>query len=634
MKKFTKKSKNEIEIEELLLDDSKNRLQFPINKIYLFIILGVAIFSLLFFLGTSFYYQYFKFQDYSQKALANSLESVFLEAPRGLISDKFNNNLADNQMFYDLVIVSSDFPKDQQGQTLIIETISKILNKNKDELLNLLNSKLLKGDNVLLENLTTEEAYKLFVQEESLTGLKIVGNFKRVYGFKEALSNVIGYTSFATVQDLNDNPELTSYDRIGRSGLEAFYDNKLRGTKGAINYQVNALQQVINQENEFGFKTGNSLKLTIDAQFQQKIYEVLSNYIGNRFGGASAVALNPQTGEVLALVTVPSYDNNLFSFALDEAELKKLNENPQKPFFNRTISGEYSPGSTIKPFIALMALEEKIISPLKEIDDENGMIIVENPYNPNKPQIFRDWQVHGKVNMAEAIAKSCDVYFYSIGGGYKDQIGLGVDKIESYLKDFNWGKTTGIDLFGEKPGLVPSRSWKEQELNDIWRIGDTYNLSIGQGYVRTTPLGLATNYSALINGGKILKPFIVKEIIDSETQKILQENNPQIVKQLNVDSQNLKIIQEGMELTTEIGTAKSYFSDFPIKVAGKSGSAQISSDLTKVNAWFVSYLPTDNPQILLVVLIESGGESGASATGVSREILDWYVINRMQLTNN
>ena len=629
MKKFNKKSKSEIEIEELLLDDSKNRLQFPINKVYLFIILGLAIFSLIFFLGTSFYYQYFKFQDYYQKALANSLESVFLEAPRGLILDKFNNNLADNQIFYDLVIVPSDFPKDQEKQNLIIEIISKILNKDQNELTNLLNSKLASGDNVLLENLTTSEAYKLFAQEENLVGLKIVGNFKRIYGFNEPLSQIIGYTSLATNQDLENNPKLTSYDRIGRSGLEAFYDNELRGTKGTINYQVDALQQVINQGNELGFKTGNSLKLTIDAQFQQKIYEILNNYIRNKFGGASAVALNPQTGEILALASVPSYDNNLFNFTVDEEEFKKLNENFQKPFFNRTISGEYSPGSTIKPFIALMALEEKTISPLKEIDDENGMIKVENPYNPNKPQIFRDWQIHGKVNMAEAIAKSCDVYFYSIGGGYKDQAGLGVNKIESYLKDFNWGKSTGIDLFGEKPGFIPNSSWKEQELNDIWRIGDTYNLSIGQGYIRTTPLQLAVNYSALINGGKILKPFLVKEIIDSETQKVVQENNPQVVKQLNVDPQNLKIIQEGMQLTTQIGTARSYFQNFPIKVAGKSGSAQISSDLTKVNAWFVSYLPSDDPQILLVVLIESGGASGASATGVSRQILDWYVNNRI-----
>lgn len=629
MKKFSKRSKNEIEIEEILLDDGKNRLQFPINKIYVFIILGLAIFSLIFFLGASFYYQYFKYQQYSQKALANSLQSVFLEAPRGLILDKFNNNLADNQIFYDLVIVPSDFSKNKENQDLTVDTLSKILDKDKNELLDLLNLKLEEGDNVLIENLTTQEAYKLFVQEENLIGLKIVGNFKRVYSFNEPLSHVIGYTSLATNKDLESDSELTSYDRIGRSGLEAFYDNELRGTKGTINYRVDALQQVINQENEFGFKSGNSLKLTIDAQFQQEIYGILNNYIGNKFGGASAVALNPQTGEVLALVSVPGYNNNLFSFALDEAEFKKLNENFRKPFFNRTISGEYSPGSTIKPFIALMALEEKIISPLKEINDQDGMIIVENPYDPNRPQIFRDWQIHGKVNMAEAIAKSCDVYFYSIGGGYKDQIGLGVDKMENYLKDFNWGKQTGIDLFGEKPGLVPSSLWKKQELNDIWRIGDTYNLSIGQGYIRTTPLQLAVNYSALINGGKILKPFLVKEIIDSETQKVLQENNPQVVKQLNVDSQNLKTVQEGMELTTKIGTAANYFLDFPIKVAGKSGSAQISSDLTKVNAWFVSYLPSDNPQILLVVLIESGGESGASATGVSRQILDWYVANRM-----
>jgi len=336
----------------------------------------------------------------------------------------------------------------------------------------------------------------------------------------------------------------------------------LRGTKGAINYQVDALQQVINQKNEFGFKTGNSLKLTIDAQFQQKIYEILSNYIGNRFGGASAVALNPQTGEVLALVSVPSYDNNLFNFSLDEAEFKKLNENPQKPFLIELFPENIVRVQLLSHLLSLMALEEKIISPLKEIDDENGMIVVENPYNPNKPQIFRDWQVHGKVNMAEAIAKSCDVYFYSIGGGYKDQIGLGVNKIENYLKDFNWGKQTGIDLFGEKPGLVPSSSWKEQELNDIWRIGDTYNLSIGQGYVRITPLGLAINYSALINGGKILKPFIVKEIINTETQKVLQEINPQVIKQLTVDPQNLKTIKEGMELTTKIGTASGYFQIF------------------------------------------------------------------------
>jgi penicillin-binding protein 2 len=444
----------------------------------------------------------------------------------------------------------------------------------------------------------------------------------------ESAFHLIGHTGSATNKEVSQENNIVLGQTIGKTGLEYQYDNYLRGESGAIAYQRNAQGDPIEPEQQKPSLIGKTLTLTIDADLQKKIYEVLNNFTAARQSGAIGIAIQPQTGEVLALASVPGIDPNKLVSGISSADLQRALNSPRMPFFNRAVSGEYSPGSTIKPFIALAALQNSLIDPERKIDDTEGKITVPNPYFEDKPYVFRDWKAHGFVNMVEAIGNSCNTYFFTIGGGYENQPGLGVEKIISALKSFGWGIKTEIDLPDEKSGFLPTPDWKEKNKNEIWRIGDTYNLSIGQGYIRTTPIQLISSLSAFANQGSMMRPFIVSEITDSYTNTLILKQNPAVTKSFEVSPEQLSIIKEGMRYTVAYGSAQR-LADLPFKVAGKTGSIQTSSDLEKTNALFVSFAPYENPQIALLVFVESGGGGGATAVPLSREILDWYWQNRL-----
>jgi penicillin-binding protein 2 len=375
----------------------------------------------------------------------------------------------------------------------------------------------------------------------------------------------------------------------------------------------------------------------LDSDLQKKIREVLEKQ-RQKYGakGAAALALDPKTGGVLALVSLPDFDNNLFQKGADPEKLQELLEDPfkLKPLFNRAISGEgYLPGSTIKPLIASAALEEKIILP-EELIYARGLIEVPSQYNPEKVYIFRDWKVHGWTDLKKAIAQSVNVYFYIIGGGYKGKEGLGPIKIKKYLELFGWGEKTGIDLPNEGKGFIPSPEWKktyfERKEDQIWYDGNTYYLSIGQEYVRATPLQVTLSISVIANGGKLFQPQVVKSIVDTlpESPKLIEEIQPKIIRENFIDSKNLQVIREGMRQTVTQGTASSWLNSLPVTSAAKTGSAQTGKFDKYGNElfhnWVTVFAPYEDPEIVLTIFLEEVPGAMAASLPVAKEILEWY----------
>ncbi|MDD5638480.1 MAG: penicillin-binding transpeptidase domain-containing protein, partial [Candidatus Pacebacteria bacterium] len=305
--------------------------------------------------------------------------------------------------------------------------------------------------------------------------------------------------------------------------------------------------------------------------------------------------------------------------------VKNILEDKDNPLFNRAVSAQYPTGSIIKPLISSAALEEKIISPEKKINCQ-GKITILNPYNPEKETIKKDWTTHGLTDMRKAIAESCNVYFYTIGGGYKDQIGLGPTKIKKYLELFGWGNKTGIDIFSESKGFIPTPQWKKEFKGENWYNGDTYNLSIGQGDILITPLQVALSYSAIANNGILFKPLIVKEIID-ENKNIIQENKPQIIRENFTDKENLKVVREGMRMTVTaknapLASAPS-LNDLPVKVAAKTGTAETGKN-NYLHKWITVFAPYDNPEIVLTIVIEDIPDTQPTTIPIAKEVLNWY----------
>ncbi len=324
------------------------------------------------------------------------------------------------------------------------------------------------------------------------------------------------------------------------------------------------------------------------------------------------------------MVSLASFDNNIFNAGLVNKTYQELINNKNRPFFNRAISGFYPAGSTIKPFIASAALVEKTIDPNYKVDDTLGYISVPNEYNPEITYIYRDWRPHGFVDMRRALAVSANVYFYTIGGGYKNIKGLGINKIEKYLKLFGFGAPLGIDLPGETGGLVPNPDWKMKTRQESWFTGDTYNVSIGQGDVKITPLQLATAMAAIANDGTLWRPKLVSKITGSNNN-IIKEIKPEAIKTDLIGQENLKIVREGLrQAVTEADGSAYFLKDMPIKVAGKTGTAQVYSDFSKINALFAGFAPYDDPQIALAIVVEGSGRGITSALPAAKEVFEWY----------
>ena len=320
------------------------------------------------------------------------------------------------------------------------------------------------------------------------------------------------------------------------------------------------------------------------------------------------------------------YDNNAFEGGIGKEEYSKLINDVNKPLFNRPIAAEYPPGSTFKPMMAAAALQENIISPTRQITDAG--VIYSGAWS------FKDWKVHGQVDVIKAIAQSCNVYFYTVGGGYGDIEGLGNARIKKYANLFGMGQLTGIDLPGEKAGLIPDEAWKRAIKDEPWYIGDTYHMSIGQGDVLTTPLQIANYTAAVANGGTLYKPQVVDKIVDSGGN-VVRDIDKEILAQNFIDPKNMEWVQKGMLENVLTGSGRA-LSTLPVQAAGKTGTAQFAVSGSKTlatHAWYTVYAPYENPEIVMAIMLESGGEGHDASVPIAKDVLGWYFGERITGVN-
>lgn len=576
----------------------------------------IIIFFILIIVYLSVFLKFSLFEHKKWLALAQQNQSIqlILPAPRGIIFDRNKKVLVENEESFDLFVDISKINPDILKE---VEEGIKIYNLDSEISNNIL----------IVKNLPKNLAFRFIVKYPNLLEIRIINTSQRKYNFSEEFSNIIGYLGFPDEKEIEELG-LKPNEYVGKLGIEKTYDKFLRGTNGLISFIKNAKANVVSISNKKNPIIGYSLVLSIDSDFQRKSYEAFKKYMEeNNYKKGGMVALNPHTGEILAMISYPSFDINIFT--KERTKIKQVLEDIYNPLFNRVISGLYAPGSVIKPILAIGALEEKIIDPDKKIYS-SGELRVINPYVPGKDWVFKDWKAHGYVNMKEAIAKSVNVYFYTIGGGYKDQKGLGIYNIKKYLELFGLGKKTGIDLFGEKEGFIPTPDTKRNnKLDPIWRLGDTYNISIGQGDLLVTPLQIAI-FTSAISTNKLIRPFLVKNIIDYKGN-VIYVKKPEVLKENLVNIENLRIIQEGMRMTVTEGTAK-ILNDFPIPIAGKSGSPHVLGK-RKLNAFFAGYAPYPNPEIVLVVFIEEVSESSIAVLPLFKEIMKIYFSNHPKYKN-
>jgi penicillin-binding protein 2 len=434
---------------------------------------------------------------------------------------------------------------------------------------------------------------------------------KRVYVEDDGFAHLLGYVSYPK----RDQSGVFWQDEyVGKDGVEKQYQDVLQGVPGERIVAINALNQV-EAENVIVYPThGTNLKLTVDKGVQAKLYERMEALAHKAlFTSGAGVIMDVHTGEILAITSYPEYDNNMMTNAKSKEENKQVTEDlldKRRKFLNRAVGGLFTPGSTVKTFVALAALMEGVITPEQNIYS-SGQLVIKNKYG-GPDTIFKDWKAHGYTDMRKAIEQSSDEYFYQIGGGYKDQKGLGIERINKYVTMFGFATTTGIDLPGEEYGVIPSPEWKKKVFNEDWLVGNTYHTSIGQYGFQSTPLELVRGVAALANGGYLVRPHILSGVTTASTS-------------LNLPKKDLKVILEGMHMVVhgDGGTGKALA--IPgVDVAAKSGTAELGVSKQLVNSLITGYFPYENPKYAFVVVMEKGDRHNPyGAVFAMKETLEW-----------
>jgi len=562
------------------------------------------------------YLNFYQGKYYNEISKGNRIRSIIIKAPRGTIYDKYGNVLAGNVPSIDAIVIPADLPKEESQKKEIAQKLSEILDMNSGNIEIMLASQDSKSlDPVLLkENIARDQALILAERENDFPGIKLEKTAIRSYDSGQIFSGFVGYDGKITREELKDHSDYLMTDYIGKNGLEKSYEKNLRGVYGATQLEVDSLGNTKRTLGIINPQSGSDLVLNVNGELQKKIFDSLSEVLqktGVKTG--AVIAIDPRNGGVLAMVSLPSYDNNLFAKGISNDEYKNLISDPDLPLFNRCISGTYPPGSTLKMAVASAALSEKTITPETTIDGLGGALHIGSFR-------FGDWKVHGPSAVRQAIAESNDVFFYTIGGGYGNITGLGMSRMKKYENMFGFGNSTGIDIPGEATGFIPSEEWKLEKIGEKWYIGDSYHAAIGQGFVTATPIQLANYTASIANGGTLYSPRIVNRIKKNDgTEEIL---SPKIINSNFISSDVMKIIREGMRMTVVSGTAQN-LKTLPVEVAGKTGTAQFGTE-GKTHSWFVAFAPYDNPEIAIAVIVPGGGESHSGAVPVAKEVLNWY----------
>ena len=603
------------------LPKTSQKVYLSLSRQKLKIILFIISFFFILLLARASYLQVIQGHKYNLIAEGNRIRLQTIPAERGLIYDRFGNSLVANLPHFSLHFIPADLNQSPIDQPSLARKLSSIIDKNDSDILQLFNTADASSYQPVLitDNLSHNQAISLAVIEDELSGITLAIQPRREYLEDPSLSHILGYIGKINPQELVAYQEYDYQinDFLGKDGIEFYYEHVLRGINGRQEIEVDATGKTKKILNKIEPQIGSSLILTIDLDLQKKFSEELSKAIrlSPTSSGGVAIALDPRTGEVLALVSLPGFDNNFFSAGIQADAYDNYLNDPAEPLFNRAISGTYPPGSTFKPIVVLSALEEGIINESKTFLSTGGLQI--------NQWFFPDWKYggHGRINVITAIAESVNTFFYYIGGGYNDFIGLGVEKIADYAKKFGLSSQLGIDLPGEAQGFLPNQQWKQEAKGESWYIGDTYHLAIGQGDILVTPLQVASYTALIANGGTLYQPHLLKEI-KNFTPQDTPIHSDYILNQDFVDPDNIDIVRRGLRAAILRGSAQS-LQVLSVPVAGKTGTAQVGGD-RESHAWFTGFAPYDSPSIVLTILIENGGEGSSVAVPVFRQVIDWY----------
>jgi penicillin-binding protein 2 len=624
-----KRSYNDVEPQEIFLDklSRKKEEQMGLSERKMSVDLpgwalkgfAFSVFLLLFLLlGRSFQMQIIEAEEYQQIASRNRTIIEPAKILRGVIYDENDQQLVYNSVVFDLFVDKSKLP---EGYEQVVDNIADLINEDSEKLKDKIEQ--IDTEGKLKSNISHETAIMIEINRDKYPGISVEKTIEREYNQAKSFAHLIGYTGKVNKEEMNQNPEkYMIHDYIGKAGLEKYYEDYLAKERGSYKIKTDSSGDFLEREELNPVIPGNNLKLWIDADLQTKIKETTDRIL-DEIGSnkAAVVAMDPKTGGILSMLSTPAYDNNVFSRTGDKKLLSNFLVDENGVFLNRTLENSYPAGSVIKPFLAIAALEENIISPQKEIYSP-GYFEIPNPWNPSNPTRMMDYKPHGWTDMRKALAVSSNVYFYTVGGGTESQEGLGIKRIKEYLNLFGWGEETGVDLPNEVKGRIPDKEWKEEAIGESWTLGDTYNTSIGQGYLEVTPLQVATAYSAIANGGTLFEPKVVKEIYQDE--EVIKKIEPEVKKEDFIDSEHIKVVKEGMKMTTSIpeGTA-SFLGQLPVSVGAKTGTAQISKE-GHFHNWITVFAPYDDPEIVLTILVEEVEGIRATTSRIAYDVLNWY----------
>ena len=571
---------------------------------------GAVVIVFLVLIARLVWLQLFQGDYYNSLAEGNRLRAIPLAAMRGVMYDRNGQILVGSRPSFMVTYVST------QGKMTDEEAnkLSRLLNMPADKIL----EKAGKVKNsyvptVLAQDLTPDVVTKVEERRNELPGISVDVQPIRYYPYDMMAAQIFGYVGQIDEDDmerLKGEDGVSNVTQIGRAGLESYYDDVLRGKDGSRQVEVDASGSPVMEVERKNPVQGHNIHLTLDLNLQTALEKAMDAQIAQGIGvsGIAAVAVDPNTGAVLAMASRPAYNPNWFTRGITESEWKQINGNPNHPMENRVIAGEYPPGSTFKLITGAAALELKKITPDEMIFDSGRHWLVD--------MRNAGGEALGWINFTEALAKSDNVYFYELGRR------VGIDKLAEYAKMFGMGKKTGIAMRGEAAGLVASEEYKEKNYHQDWYLGDTFNSAIGQGFQLVTPLQAAMIVSEVANGGIQYKPFIVSRIdnLDGTPYKIFA---PEQTGTLEVSKTTLDLIREGMRnVAEESGTAGSLFAGFPVQVAGKTGTAENFSG--RDHGWFVAFAPYDHPRIVIAVLTEQGGFGASSSGPIVRAMLEEF----------
>ncbi len=587
-------------------------------------------------LARGYYLQIGQHDYFIQRAENNRISQVPTPPNRGLILDRKDRILAENYSAYTLELTKAQ-THDLEATLAEVAKLIEITPGQVRRFRRLLAESHEFETVPLKSKLTDEEVAILATNRYRLPGVEVKARLFRNYRAGPSMAHVVGFIGRINDGDLKrlreagreDNYRGSTY--IGKTGLEQSYESLLHGRTGFDQMETDASGRAVRMLSRIPPVPGKDLRLYLDLELQAVAEHAFGNYLGG------LVALDPNTGGVLALVSRPGFDPNLFVDGIDPDTWKSLNESPERPMVNRVLRGIYPPGSTIKPLMALAGLELGVRKPTDRVTDPGYFSL------PNSSHQFRDWKRggHGVVDLRRSIAQSCDVYYYKLA------VDMGIERMHDYLAQFGLGEKTGIDLEGESAGLLPSPEWKQRRWKQPWYPGETVIAGIGQGYHLATPLQLATAVAMLANGGKRIEPRLVQAVRDPLT-RVWQPLPSAVRGQMAIDPAHLALVREGMlDVTRPGGTASAAAAGASYTIAGKTGTAQVvgikqgsSYDAKKLalqhrdHALFIAYAPAENPTIAVAVMVENGGHGGSTAAPIARAVFDYYLTGKRPVDNN